>query len=326
MAGVYVHIPFCRQACHYCDFHFSTTLKGMDDMVDGLVQEARLRVQGSERWAGLDWSTLYLGGGTPSLLTPGQLARLMEGLATGLGLDSLQEVTLEANPEDLSKANILAWKGLGIERLSVGIQSFHDETLAWMNRAHQGEEAARGIQLAHDLGIRAISADLIYGVPTERSWQADVERAMRLPIQHLSAYSLTVEHQTVLGHRVAKGLQPEAPDERVRLEYDLLCQAMAERGWAHYETSNWAAPDGRGGHRTGPTQQRLLGRNALPRFGAWGAWVRRQDALRQRVQQSAVPASRPGWCAARGTGRVASLRPLQRGLDDRAPNRQGHSS
>lgn len=249
MAGVYVHIPFCRQACHYCDFHFSTTLKGMDDMVDGLVQEARLRVQGSERWAGLDWSTLYLGGGTPSLLTPEQLARLMEGLATGLGLDSLQEVTLEANPEDLSETNILAWKGLGIERLSVGIQSFHDKTLVWMNRAHQGEEAARGIQLAHDLGIRAISADLIYGVPTERSWQADVERATRLPIQHLSAYSLTVEHQTVLGHRVAKGLQPEAPDERVRLEYDLLCQAMAERGWAHYETSNWAAPDGQGGHQ-----------------------------------------------------------------------------
>ena len=218
-------------------------------MVDGLIQEARLRVQGSEHWSGLGWSTLYLGGGTPSLLTPDQLARLMEGLAAYLGLGSLDEVTLEANPEDLSEANILAWRDLGIKRLSVGIQSFHDETLAWMNRAHQGDEAARGVERAHALGIHAISADLIYGVPTERSWHSDVERAMGLPIQHLSAYSLTVEHQTVLGHRVAKGLQLEATDERVRLEYDLLCQAMAEKKWAHYETSNWAAPDGLGGHR-----------------------------------------------------------------------------
>ena len=244
MAGVYIHVPFCRQACHYCDFHFSTQTNTSERMVEAIAREAHLREAELHHWKGHDIQSLYLGGGTPSLLSEEAITRLIQGVSKALHFDpaSLQEVTLEANPEDLTRSKLDAWKRAGVQRLSVGIQSFHDDTLAWMNRAHTGAQAEEGVRRASEAGFSAITVDLIYGVPTARDWKDDVARALALPVQHLSAYALTVEPQTVLGSRAAKGQEQEAPDERTVAEYRLLCDTMNHRGWTHYETSNWAAP------------------------------------------------------------------------------------
>ena len=246
MAGVYIHVPFCRQACHYCDFHFSTQTNISERMVEAIAREAHLREAQLHRWKGHEIQSLYLGGGTPSLLSEEAITRLIQGVSKALHFDpaSLKEVTLEANPEDLTPSKLDAWKRAGVQRLSVGIQSFHDDTLAWMNRAHTGTQAEEGVRRASEAGFSAITVDLIYGVPTARDWKDDVARALALPVQHLSAYALTVEPQTVLGSRVAKGQEQEAPDERTVAEYRLLCDTMNQRGWTHYETSNWAAPKG----------------------------------------------------------------------------------
>lgn len=224
----------------------------MADLVDAMVLEARLRLSSDPRWKDQNFTTLYLGGGTPSILPSDLLKALVSGVLTAVGQDAsdFREVTLEANPEDMTKAQIQTWLGLGVTRLSLGVQSFHDETLAWMNRAHTGVQAERAIRLAHDLGVKAMTLDLIYGVPTSRDWNDDIARATALPIQHLSAYALTVEPGTVLGTRVERGAEQPAPDDRTAEEYDRLCDAMAARGWSHYETSNWAAPKPGQGHHT----------------------------------------------------------------------------
>ena len=244
MAGVYIHVPFCRQACHYCDFHFSTQTNASERMVEAIVREARLRDASLQGLQGRKVQSLYLGGGTPSLLSEDAITQLIQGVAQALHFElaSLKEVTLEANPEDLTPSKLDAWKRAGVRRLSIGIQSFHDDTLAWMNRAHTGAQAEEGVRRASEAGFSAITVDLIYGVPTARNWKDDVDRALALPVQHLSAYALTVEPQTVLGSRVAKGQEQEAPDERTVAEYRLLCDTMKQLGWIHYETSNWAAP------------------------------------------------------------------------------------
>ena len=213
-------------------------------MVQAIVAEARLRAPHFLGLAKGKVQTFYLGGGTPSLLPPESIKTLVSGVSEALNLDvtSLGEVTLEANPEDLSAECIDAWLENGFNRLSVGIQSFDNETLAWMNRAHTGEQAEKGIQLAHKAGFETITADLIYGVPTDRHWKEDVRRALALPIRHLSAYALTVEPKTLLGTLVKRGEEVPAPDQRTVKEYNHLCKTMEDLGWSHYETSNWAAP------------------------------------------------------------------------------------
>lgn len=224
----------------------------MADLVDAMVQETHLRLSSDPRWKDQTFTTLYLGGGTPSILPPDLLEALVSGVlkAVGQNASDFHEVTLEANPEDMTKAQIQPWLGLGVTRLSLGVQSFHDETLAWMNRAHTGVQAERAIRLAHDLGVKAMTLDLIYGVPTSRDWNNDIARATALPIQHLSAYALTVESGTVLGTRVERGAEKPAPDTRTAEEYHRLCDVMAAQGWSHYETSNWAMPKPSGGHHT----------------------------------------------------------------------------
>jgi len=248
MAGVYIHIPYCRQACHYCDFHFSTRTSSAQNMVQSIVRESQLRAHSEPAWRNHNIDTLYIGGGTPSLLDERLILDLVEGVAGALNLDvhQLKEVTMEANPEDLEEPKLEAWLKAGINRLSIGIQSFDDDTLTWMNRAHTGREAERGVQQAQRAGFSNITVDLIYGVPTDRNWTRDVDTALSLPIQHLSAYALTVEPRTVLGTRVAKGQQAPLSDERAVSEYLHLCDVMAKLGWTHYETSNWAAPQNDG--------------------------------------------------------------------------------
>ena len=178
------------------------------------------------------------------MLGNNMVVELVVGVAAALEVNvhQLKEVTMEANPEDLELPKLEAWLKTGITRLSIGIQSFHDETLSWMNRAHTAEEAVRGVQQAHRAGFSNMTIDLIYGVPTDRNWARDVDTALSLPIQHLSAYALTVEPRTALGTRVAKGLQAPLSDKLAVAEYRHLCGVMAKLGWDHYETSNLAAP------------------------------------------------------------------------------------
>ena len=245
MAGIYVHIPFCRQACHYCDFHFSTVMRGWENMVEAIGREATLRASINPAWKSLEYTSLYFGGGTPSLLNSDAIQALVAQLESVLGfsIHDLQEVTLEANPEDLEEQKLKAWLESGINRLSIGIQSFDDTTLRWMNRLHTGQQAHDGVHRAHRAGFESISIDLIYGVPTSRKWEDDVQRALELPIRHLSAYSLTVEPKTVLGARVRQGTISEVPESKTAAEYDHLCRELTNRGWNHYETSNWASPN-----------------------------------------------------------------------------------
>ena len=248
VSGIYIHIPFCRKACHYCDFHFSTTLGGMEAMVDALAREIKLR--------GGVWpyppTTLYFGGGTPSLLNASQMGRIMASVRATWGDVRWEEVTLEANPEDLSEAALKSWLDLGITRLSVGTQSLQDKTLQWMNRAHTAREALDGLERAHRLGFQHLSADLIYGLPApfDAHWEADLRDTLALPIDHLSAYILTVEPRTVLGHRVKKGEAIPLPDERTAQQYELLCETLARGGWGHYEVSNFARTGGHARHNS----------------------------------------------------------------------------
>ena len=242
MAGVYVHVPFCRQACHYCDFHFSTSVKRVDDMVQSIIHEAKLRIEKQPAWSNQPFKTLYLGGGTPSLLSPKAIHHLISGVSGQLGIDLhlLEEVTLEANPEDLTPERLEAWSSAGVTRLSVGVQSFNDDTLAWMNRAHSGKEAQQGVLRAFNHGFSRLSLDLIYGAKTGREWSQDLDIALNLPINHLSAYALTIEPKTVFGNLKSRGRFSEVSESRVIHEYQLLCDRLNEQGWEHYETSNWA--------------------------------------------------------------------------------------
>ena len=246
MFGIYIHIPFCRTACHYCDFHFSTNTQTMEAMEVALVRELDLRVAAENP----DFSALqsiYFGGGTPSLFTLSGLRALLDRLLPHA--PNCREVTLEANPEDVTSERLEAWLEMGISRLSIGLQSFDQNRLDWMNRQHSAEDAATAVHLAAEAGFTHISADLIYGLPNRtQSFEDELRQFVALPVDHLSAYILTVEDRTVLGRRVEQGAQVVPEDEAVEAEYQQLCHAMAEAGFEHYEVSNWAKPGGHAVH------------------------------------------------------------------------------
>ena len=244
MFGIYLHIPFCRKACVYCDFHLSTSLENRGAVVAAMCEEIALRQPMTATWG--TPRTLYFGGGTPSLLHPDELALLFDALKEAFPHAVWEEVTLEANPEDLTPSHLAAWRSLGIDRLSIGIQTFDDALLAWMNRAHTGAQAEAAAYLAHAAGFRRISIDLIYGIPgcTPEAQSHTIERALALPVTHLSAYALTVEPRTALGHRVARGSEQPAPDETTVGAYADLCRRVATAGGTHYEVSNFALAGG----------------------------------------------------------------------------------
>ena len=246
MFGIYIHIPFCRTACHYCDFHFSTNTQTMAAMETALVRELDLRIA-AENPDFQQLQSIYFGGGTPSLFHLSGLEALLKRLLPHA--PNCREVTLEANPEDITSERIEAWLNMGINRLSIGLQSFDQTQLDWMNRQHSAEDAAAAVRLAAEAGFRHISADLIYGLPNRtQSFEDELMQFTALPVDHLSAYILTVEDRTVLGRRVEQGAQDIPEDDAVETEYHQLCQAMAEAGFEHYEVSNWAKPGGHAVH------------------------------------------------------------------------------
>ena len=242
MAGIYVHIPFCKKACHYCNFHFSTNLSGKNEMVRALLSEIEKQQDYLERQT-ID--TIYFGGGTPSLLDISELAQILEAIGKYFTLSSTpMEITLEANPDDISTEKILEWKKIGINRLSIGIQSFYEEDLTFMNRGHNASQAAQCIKIAQDGGISNLSIDLIFGFPllSDEKWRYNVDRVLEFKVPHVSCYGMTVEPKTALASFIEKGKMVPLDDEQSAKQYEYLIDCLTENGFEHYEISNFALP------------------------------------------------------------------------------------
>ena len=242
MAGLYIHIPFCRQACHYCDFHFSINLDTKSKLVDALIREMELHKNylGEEKI-----ETIYFGGGTPSLLDENELQAIFHQIYKQFNISNTAEITLEANPDDLTTEKITALLKLPVNRLSIGIQSFFDKDLQWMNRAHNSIQALQAVSAAQDAGFNNISVDLIYGLPegTAMAWDENIDKALSLGVQHISCYCLTVEPRTALAHFIATKKIKPADEETAAIQFEKLMQRMLESGWHQYEISNFACDE-----------------------------------------------------------------------------------
>jgi oxygen-independent coproporphyrinogen-3 oxidase len=237
MSGIYIHIPFCKQACHYCDFHFSTSLKKKTELVAALCKELVLR---KDEIKG-EIQTIYFGGGTPSLLTLEELEQIIDAITSNFSISENPEITLEANPDDLTKDVILQLSKSPINRLSIGVQSFFEEDLKLMNRAHNASEALSSIKEASRY-FDNISIDLIYGIPgmSKERWQENLKIALSLKVPHLSCYALTVEPRTALETFIKKGIVPPVEDDVAEEHYKLLVGASEAAGYENYEFSNFS--------------------------------------------------------------------------------------
>jgi oxygen-independent coproporphyrinogen-3 oxidase len=241
MAGLYLHIPFCAQACHYCDFHFSTSLQYRSRLIEAMVMEVGLR---KDYLKGEPIDTIYFGGGTPSLLTIQELKSLMNCLYANHVVSERPEVTLEANPDDLDREKLSGLRRLGINRLSIGIQSFDDDVLRFLNRAHDSSQALTAIDLARQTGFENISIDLIYAIPgqSQEQWRKNLSRALALAPEHLSTYSLTIEEKTAFGRWQKQGKIKSTGEELAAEEFELLMDMTRQAGYEHYEISNFCKP------------------------------------------------------------------------------------
>ncbi|MBE8725248.1 radical SAM family heme chaperone HemW [Flavobacterium hungaricum] len=236
MSGIYIHIPFCKQACHYCDFHFSTSMKKKDEMVLALAKEIAMRKIESDD----EIETIYFGGGTPSVLSNDEINFLISEVYKNYKVIENQEITLEANPDDLSAERILELSKSPINRLSIGIQSFYEEDLKMMNRAHNSAEAIKCLQEATKY-FDNISLDLIYGIPgmSDEMWKQNIETALSFGIPHISSYALTVEPRTALSKLIQTRKIAEPQDEAASNHFNILVEMLQQNGFIHYELSNF---------------------------------------------------------------------------------------
>lgn len=241
MSGIYIHIPFCKQACHYCDFHFSTSMKKKDEMVLALVKEMELRKGESQNEI---VETIYFGGGTPSVLTIDDIQLLIDTVYKHYQVIENPEITLEANPDDLDNETILQYANSPINRLSIGVQSFFEDDLQLMNRAHNSAEAKKCLEFATQ-HFDNISIDLIYGMPnmSNEKWLQNIETALSFNIPHISSYALTVEPKTALHKMIKSGAIPKLDDDLAQKHFHILIDKLQENGFVHYELSNFGKPD-----------------------------------------------------------------------------------
>ena len=238
MAGIYLHIPFCKQACNYCDFHFSTSMKMKVDFVKAIIQEIELR---KDVFANKFISSIYFGGGTPSLLSEEELDMIFEKLYKSFTIDADVEITLESNPDDLNYNKILQLRDTPINRLSIGVQSFRDKDLKYMNRAHTAIEALNSIKVAQDIGFQNITIDLIYGTPgmSNEDWKYNLRKSNALNLPHISSYCLTVEEKTPLYYQILnKNISPVDEQQSVD-HFKILMDEMSRYGYEQYEISNF---------------------------------------------------------------------------------------
>lgn len=239
MAGIYVHIPFCKQKCTYCDFHFSTTFHSYRSrMIGTIIKEIELR---KDYLNEASIETIYFGGGTPSILSFEELEQILSAIHSNYDTSNLAEVTLEANPDDITTNKVQEWKGIGVNRLSIGLQSFKESDLKWMNRAHNVEESYSCIKSAIEGGITNLTVDLMYGLPdlTNEEWKNHIQTVVDMGVQHVSAYCLTVEEGTALDKFVENGKIVPPTDDLQAEQFLLLVDTLEQNGIMQYEISNF---------------------------------------------------------------------------------------
>lgn len=241
MAGIYIHIPFCKKACHYCNFHFSTTATYQDEMISALTHEIELQ---NNFWGIEKIDTIYFGGGTPSILKTQQIALLLEKISKTFSLKKNIEITLEANPDDLKTEKIKELISIGVNRLSIGIQSFFEEDLIFMNRSHNAQQAFQCIENTRNSGIENFSVDLIFGFPllSEKKWIQNMNRILQMDIPHVSCYAMTVEPKTALDSFIKKLKLPPLNEEQSAKQFLQLIDTLENANYHHYEISNFAKP------------------------------------------------------------------------------------
>ncbi len=239
MSGLYIHIPFCRQACNYCNFHFSTQLKYEDDLVSAILVELRKRKDYLSR--SMPLQSIYFGGGTPSIISISNLKKIFESIRLHFQIHDDCEITFEANPEDINKQKLSSWIDLGVNRLSIGVQSFVDSELKWMNRIHNSTDTHNALDLVNNEDL-SYSLDLIFGIPgsTKESYQKNIEKALKLKPDHISAYALTVEEGTLLAHQIHKNISQQPNDLESKAQFYLSHDIFTANGYEHYEISNYA--------------------------------------------------------------------------------------
>lgn len=249
MAGTYLHIPFCKQKCNYCNFHFSTSLKIKDELLQAMHEEIAMQKNYLNQ---LPIETIYFGGGTPSLLSADEINRLFDTIFKNFPHQNLKECTLEANPDDLNKTYLNSLRTTPINRLSIGVQSFKEADLMYMNRAHNAQQADYAIKAAQDAGFTNLTIDLIYGTPglTEAEWKYNLSQVKNLQIPHFSAYALTVEEGTVLHHAIHKKQAKPVDQEQAAQQFEILMEQAEAMGFEHYEISNLALKNHYAVHNT----------------------------------------------------------------------------
>jgi oxygen-independent coproporphyrinogen-3 oxidase len=241
MAGIYIHIPFCRQACSYCDFHFSVNHKSLNPVLKGIEAEAILR---KEYLSDKKIETLYFGGGTPSVITMENIFSLLNVLRQAFDLSQIKEFTMEVNPEDINEKFLEGILLAGVNRLSVGLQSMNDDELKWMNRAHSADKNRNVISLAENAGFKNISVDLIFGSRFQNAerWKRTLDQVFDMPVHHISSYNLTIEENTKLGREHKKGSEPAVDDDLSAQLFEILMDEAEKHAFFHYEISNFAKP------------------------------------------------------------------------------------
>ena len=248
MAGIYVHIPFCKSKCAYCNFFSVVSEKQRIDFLEALKREAMMR---KDYLDGEEVKTLYFGGGTPSILRASKILEILDCLKMNYKI-AASEITLEANPDTVSKESLCEYKSIGINRLSIGIQSFFDDDLQYLSRKHDSKHALQVLDWAKEVGFQEVTLDLIYGIPTltDEKWRKNLEIFFSTGFNHLSAYALTVEEKTALGQRINKGVAAPVNEDATIRQYEILCDMTENQGFEHYEISNFARPGHYSKHNT----------------------------------------------------------------------------
>lgn len=238
MSGIYIHIPYCKQACHYCDFHFSTSMKTKNEMIDCIVKEMDIRK--SEFSKKID--SVYIGGGTPSVMTNLELETIFNGLEKKISISDIKEITIEINPEDLINEKLEFYNEIGINRLSIGIQSMNNNILKWMNRSHNKNQIINGLNTVKEIGYENISLDFIYGTPKNltRDYKAELLEILKFNPTHLSCYHLTIEDGTYFGHLEKKRKIKRIEDDVSQKEFQWISEKLKSKNYQHYEISNFA--------------------------------------------------------------------------------------
>ncbi len=294
MAGIYIHIPFCKQACHYCNFHFATSLHYKNDLIAALLKEITLQKDYLEKEM---VETIYFGGGTPSLCTKEEIKNILTCICSSFLVADNAEITLEANPDDITEEKLMGWKAAGINRLSIGIQSFFEEDLKWMNRAHTSQQAVESLQLAGKQ-FENISIDLIYGTPqlTYEKWKHNVDTAVSLNIPHLSCYALTVEPKTPLDKMIKQHKSEDINADKQSEQFLLLMDWLEDAGYEHYEISNFAKPGWRSRHNSSYWQGKKylgLGPSAHSFTGRERQWnISNNSQYIESVNQNIIPSEK----------------------------------